>query len=147
MVINILSAGGAGKSTLVRNIMARYPSQTPFYIDGRKRPIGYGCERPDTPPLWVIGQYEAPTRGGDTFKTLDEVFEQVRAKAALGLNVIFESLIIQCETRRLISLHREFPLLVVELTTPLPECLAGIHARRLARGDKCVLDPTYTIRK
>jgi len=146
MIINLRGPSGAGKSTLVRRVMSYFPTQNAFYVDGRKKPIGYGCLGAGTRPLWVVGHYEVACGGGDTIDDLDEVFAQVRSHAG-GCDVIFEGLMIQCETRRLIELHRHYPVIAIALTTPMELCLAGIQARRDARGDTRPLNPAGTIKK
>jgi hypothetical protein len=49
------------------------------------------------------------------------------------------------DTKRCVELHRKgFKVLVIGLTTPIPICIAGIQARRDARGDVRPLDPKNT---
>lgn len=146
MVINIRGTSGSGKSTLVRDVMSRYATLEPVYLPARKRPFGYWCHRPDGPQLYVVGHYEMPTGGGDTISGLDLIYESVRAAAVEG-DVIYEGLIIQSDNRRCIEIAKSHRTLVLLLNTPLELCLAGVMARRVARGDTRPLDPTNTAAK
>jgi hypothetical protein len=146
MIINVRGTSGAGKSTLVRLIMERYTTREPIYVDGRKQAIGYGCLRTGAVPLWVVGDYSRPTGGADTFKHLD-VYEQVRAKASTGCHVLYEGLLLSYEVRRCVELHRDFPLVVIGLNTSLEDCVAGIRARRAARGDASPVNRAYLTKR
>jgi hypothetical protein len=94
--------------------------------------------------LWSVGHYNTACGGGDTLKSPAQVFEWVNAKADCGYDVIFEGIISQDDVTRTIATHRCSNLLVIGLTTPLPECLAGIQSRRDERGDERELNPKNT---
>lgn len=147
MIVNIRGTGGAGKSEIVRRVMAFFPSINPSFIDGRRQPFGYACHREGGKTLWVPGHYETPCGGCDTVKTPDQVYASVIENVQEGNDVIFEGIIIQDDIRRCIDLHRKFPgqVLVIELTTPIEVCLAGIQSRRDGRGDERPLDPKNTV--
>lgn len=147
MIINIRGTGGAGKSTLVREVMLRYPKRTPEYISERKQPIGYRCEQFGKSSLWVVGHYESPCGGGDTMPTPAAVFDSVRAAAQRGDDTIFEGIISQDDTLRSIQLSREYAVLVLALDVPIDVCLASIQGRRDARGDVRPLNPTNTVNR
>lgn len=144
MVINIRGTGGAGKSTLVRNIMALYEFRTPSYIEGRKRPVFYICKGKDKEPLFVPGHYDTPTGGCDTLSTVDDVYTLVRS-GANGNHVLYEGIMIGDDVKRAVALSKEQKVLVIALSTPIEECLAGIQSRRDKRGAMEVLNPRNTI--
>lgn len=150
MIINLRGTSGSGKSTVVRRLFDLYNPRQPYFIDGRKRPLGYVCTRKDSdgPSLVALGHYETPCGGCDTIPTIDMVYEQIRAQVALGHDVIYEGLLIQSDVKRCAQLHKDgLPLLVIGLDTPLADCLAGVQARRDARGDVRPLNPANTISK
>lgn len=147
MIVNIRGTGGAGKSTAVKAVMLRYGVVTPVHVEGRRRPVGYVCERAvmgSGSSLFVVGHYETACGGGDTIKTPSEVFELARRYSSDGLDVLFEGIISQDDVRRTVELSKDYDLTVVVLTTTLADCLAGIEARRAARGDSRPLDPSNT---
>lgn len=155
MIINLRGTSGAGKSTLVRKVMDCYAVRTPLTVAGRKRPLGYMCERPDGPSLYVVGHYEQPCGGCDTIVNvanfdggmLDFIYSNVRSASAQGHDVIYEGLIVQSDIRRCVELNATTPVLVIILDVPLEVCLAGIQSRRDARGDVRQLNPKNTIAK
>jgi hypothetical protein len=151
MIVNLRGTSGAGKSTIVRNLMARYDHREAVHEPGRKQPIGYICYPPEynpnkINPLYVVGHYETPCGGGDTIPSLGEVYTYVWNAAIQGRDVIYEGLIIQSDIRRCGELHAQGQkLLVIGLSTPLEDCVAGVRARREARGDTKPFDPAKTL--
>ena len=144
-ILNVRGTGGSGKSTLVRGITACYPQVTPCFVDSRKTPIGYLCERPMGASLFVVGSYERPCGGGDTLPTPGAVFDLVEEQAGLARDVIFEGIIAQDNTTRTMILHERFRLVVIGLLIPIETCLTSIRDRRQARGDAKPLNPKNTI--
>lgn len=146
--VNIRGTSGTGKSHLVKKIMNLYPKHIPQYTKGRKRPIGYICERPDGPPLYVVGHYEQPCGGCDTIIGLEAIYEEVFfAVKDLEMDTIFEGLIVCSDVVRCISLKEHSRLLVIELDTPLDECIQNLQDRRYIRGDNRPVNPRHTIAK
>jgi len=146
--INIRGTSGCGKSHLVKQIMKDYPHKTPHKIKWRKQPIGYTLERPDGDPLYVVGHYEELCGGCDTIIGLDAIYDEIEAAIMdLEMDVIFEGLIVCSDVERCISLKDISNLLVIELDTPLDECLSNIEERRYIRGDKRPVDPKHTVAK
>jgi hypothetical protein len=144
MIFNFRGTSGAGKSHLTRELMAKFPPQRPIEKEGRKQPIAYDCGE----KLIALGHYETACGGCDTISipgAMDFVYGEVRKYHEMGRHVLYEGVIVQDDTKRAIQLHQDgFPLVVVFLTTPLETCLAGIQARRDARGDTRPLNPTNT---
>lgn len=144
MIINVRGTGGAGKSYVIRQLMQRY-NVTPMTVHDRRQPVGYICQRVFGRPLYVVGHYETPCGGGDTMKTTTEVFEAVDRWSGHDIDVAFEGIISQDDVVRTVELHRRYPLKVLALRVPIEDCLAGIQARRAARGDERQLNPKNTI--
>lgn len=144
MIINIRGTGGAGKSHLVRTVMSRYDSQNPAFQEKRKRPISYLCFKADHRPLFVPGHYETPTGGCDTISKPDDVFTLVERGVQTQCDVLFEGIMIGDDVRRTVELNRSEKVIVIALSTPLQECLAGIQSRRDTRGDDRPLNPKNT---
>lgn len=147
MIINIRGTSGSGKSTLIRSIMEHYEEKEPHFIKGRKRPLYYLLTSPSSRKrLAVIGHYESPCGGCDTITSQDDIFQLVRDHHAAGHDVIFEGLLIGAEFNRTKALCDAHPghVHIINLTTPLEDCVAGVQARRTARGDERPLNPKNT---
>lgn len=145
MIINIRGTGGAGKSHLVRSIMALYDSKEPSFQAGRKQPISYLLRRSDQENrLFVPGHYETPTGGCDTISKPDDVYDLVTDAAVKGYDILYEGIMIGDDVTRCIELNRYKKVVVIELSTPIKECLAGIQERRDKRGDDRPLNPKNT---
>jgi len=145
MVVNVQGTGGSGKSTIVKRVMEHYPTITPDFIDGRKRPISYICEREGHRPLFVPGHYEIACGGCDTISKVDDVYALVNTAAASGVDVLFEGIMCQDRAMGIIDLSKKYPTLVIALNTPLADCLASIQLRRDARGDDRPLSTRRTV--
>lgn len=146
--INIRGTSGCGKSHLVKQIMREFPVKKPHKIKFRKQPIGYTLERPDGDPLYIVGHYEEDCGGCDTIIGLDAIYDEIEAAIIdLEMDVIFEGLIVCSDVERCISLKDISNLLVIELDTPLPECISNIEERRYVRGDNRPVNPRHTIAK
>lgn len=138
MIINIRGTSGSGKTHLVKRVMDLYATRNRVYVEGRKRPLLYLCQRRgDTAesyhPLTVVGHYETPCGGCDTITDQDQIYKIIRQSAGREwrYDVLYEGLLVSAETRRCIELAKDgAPLLVIALNTPLEECLASVNARR-----------------
>lgn len=144
MIVNIRGTGGSGKSTLVRRVMELYWLREPLMMEGRRRPYGYRLRAEGRRTLYVVGHYETACGGGDTIKTVDEVFLGVEREARLGHDVLFEGIMSQDDVRRTIGL-KDLGLLIVMLTTPVAECLDAIRARRATRPNAPPLKEHKTV--
>ena len=153
MIMNIRGTSGSGKSTIVKRVMDRFTSQIPIHIPKRRQPAGYELTggAMESPPLFVVGHYESPCGGCDTLSftgSQDTIWGWVREYHTKGYNVLFEGVIVGDDTRRTIQAHEDrLPLILIELTTPLDECLRGIQSRRDARGDARKLNPKNTAKR
>lgn len=144
MIVNVRGGSGAGKSTVIRAIMARYPTKVPHFVEGRKQPLWYDLSGPDLPPLRVLGHYEAECGGCDTIsknpedeneKAMTFIFRLVREADDAGLNVLFEGVILTTILGELPKLHAEGrPIVAVNLTSDLETCLLGISDRRARKN-------------
>jgi hypothetical protein len=145
-ILNLRGTSGAGKSYIVRQLMSHY---TPIkdFVDGRKQPIGYLCNRPDGPSLYVVGHYEIDCGGADTISKgqiyngvfvegADLIFAIIVAAIDRQWDVVYEGLMISSDVTRCIDLKTRGQLLVIGLTTPLAECNAAVDARRAARAER-----------
>lgn len=153
MIFNIRGTSGSGKSYLVRKIMDLYSQKEPHFIEGRKRPMYYtlkpGALQDPKEELVVMGHYETACGGCDTIKLMDDVDRYVRELSAKGYHVIFEGVIFSTEYPRT---HRMIldglPIEIINLVTPIEECLAGVNSRRLEKNPEAQpVDPGNTTRR
>jgi len=86
--------------------------------------------------IYIVGSYAQPTAGCDTIKNIPLIFDTVAEQHKVGRHVIFEGLFAMNLTRgpELAAVFRkEFRIL--QLTTPLGNCLVAIDERRAKRGE------------
>jgi len=136
MIINVRGANGSGKSTLVKRVLDLHESE-PFYVSRRQRPMGYRCRshRDGVDTLLIPGAYETPTGGCDTITDASTIYDMVRQAAEAKLDVLFEGIVAQHNTTKLLEIMRDHSTIVVQLSTPMEDCVDSVRARRIARGD------------
>ena len=147
VIINLRGTSGSGKSTIVRKLNGHYRTFYHIFEEGRRQPISTLYFNPVdlVGSLFIPGHYETACGGCDTIKTPDKVYELIRAAIVSNWNIIYEGIIIQDDTRRLIELNAQYPVNIIELSTPIEDCLAGVQARRNARGDTRSLATKNTV--
>ena len=145
MIINVRGGSGAGKSTVIREIMDQYDVRTPHFIEGRKQPLWYDLTNrdPEGKTLRVLGHYETPCGGCDTIsknpgdpdeKAMAFIHRLVREADDAGCDVLYEGVILTTILGELPQLHEEGrPLVIINLTSDLETCLLGISARRVEK--------------
>jgi ABC-type dipeptide/oligopeptide/nickel transport system ATPase component len=148
VAINIRGTSGAGKSHLVRSIMALYDTAEPTYTEGRKKPYYTHLSHRDmaVPQLCVPGHYETPCGGCDTIKTGQEVWAIVLRSIEAGHNCLFEGIMPQdWKIERVEQLAGLTELHIIQLNTPIELCLEAVRGRRAARGNEKPLSPKNTV--
>lgn len=138
-IVNIRGTSGSGKTTVVTRLIEYWCAEgldlelpDGEEVAGKMRKIGHRCGN-----VFVVGRYDTTCGGCDTMSwkgAADYVCELVRHRAQLG-PVLFEGLMVSgWGTGRLRSLweQTERKLHVIQLTTPLEECLESVRARRAA---------------
>jgi hypothetical protein len=151
VILNIRGTFGSGKSTIVTEIMRRYPSRVHAHEPdppGKRRrtpkPAGY---RVDVPwlrrPLLVVGPYKTACGGCDGIQPYTLIWPRVVEYAAAG-HVLFEGAMVSSSYgtigRASEPLGHEFVFGFMD--TPLEECIRRVRRRRAARGDVRPLDDT-----
>lgn len=144
MIYAIIGTSGSGKSTIVRNIMARYPRKIEIRAEGRRQPLYYllGDNDPalhfdgttyDGARLAVLGHYETACGGADTIHGMDAIFNL--AKALSNPAVLFEGVLLYSAPARFIALAQEgYAVKVLGLSeVPLDVCEEAIRGRRATK--------------
>ncbi|WP_210526641.1 hypothetical protein [Rubellimicrobium arenae] len=146
LVINPRGTSGAGKTWLVREVMAAScragAAAMPVCRKGRHRPIAWRFAPTwRQRPLAVIGHYDAARGGTDTIPQtdggLDEAFRLARSLATEGHDVLIEGYQLSGEVERTTVLAqaqaaRERRLHVLWLDVPLERCVRNVVSRRRA---------------
>jgi len=141
VIINPRGTSGAGKTELVRRIMALYGMGTdnplePVYREGRERPISCRLRHPlGRRPLAILGHYEVTSGGCDTIGGVDEAFRLASEYASRDHDVLLEGLAISRESERSATLAQAHGLYILHLSTPLDQCVRNLVRRRRARRD------------
>lgn len=145
MIINLRGTHGSGKTTLVRKVMAQFRKCRPVFIEGRRHPIGYVCDK----RVFVVGHYEGDASGGcDTVPKVDLMFDMIRKYADRGYHVLFEGILAQHSATRILELRDEgYRVRIVQLNIPIKRAIRSVKDRRRRRGNAKPLDPTNVIRE
>lgn len=145
MIVNIRGTHGSGKSTIVRELMARY-NAAPILHGGTRRPRAYALKVPlFSHLLYVVGPYETACGGCDAIQPYADIWPIVEKVAAWG-HVLFEGALVSSSygnIGRASELYGD-EFVFAFLDTPLRVCLERIAARRRARGDDRPVDPRNT---
>lgn len=134
MIIQIVGTNGAGKSTVVRAVMAVGACHR---VQEDKKLLGYYLTVPQVRrQVFVVGPYEAPTGGCDAIKSLGKTYDLIGCAVRANKSVLFEGASHTMNQTRgpVFVTEVGVPFVVVLLTTPLGVCLDGIDARRAERG-------------
>lgn len=144
MIFNLRATHGAGKSTVITDLLKKYPN-TPISPSKTGRPEGYKVTIPElSKPLYVVGPYATACGGCDAIQPYDLIWPRVVAYAKKG-HVLFEGALVSSSVGEIgRSMAARKDCVVGFLDTPLEVCLARIGKRREARGDVRPLNPHNT---
>jgi hypothetical protein len=145
MILNVRGTHGSGKSTLVKRFLTEANHLEPKFIRWRKRPIGYVARRgtwdgetflKNGRGVFVPGHYEAPCGGCDTISDLDDMFLLIKKYAEANYDVVFEGIVAQHSTSRLLDLVSEgYGVGVLYLDIPVDLAISSVQTRRDDRGE------------
>lgn len=142
-IINLRGTHGSGKSTIVQQLMKRFPTEATDRNE-RGRPNNYVLQLGPRQRLYVVGPYETACGGCDAIQPYDLIWPRVIAFARKG-HVLFEGALVSSSVGNIGRAMAERKDCVIGfLDTPLQVCLDRIAARRAARGDTRPLNPHNT---
>ena len=134
MILSIRGTSGAGKSTIVREIMRAFPGTfNRIMVEKRKRPIAL-LANSGVRSLFLVGHYDIPCGGADTISGTDRIYQMVREASEAGHDVIFEGRIIGVEVTRTVELAKAHRVVALHIDIPLQECIDSINIRRRAKN-------------
>jgi len=135
-VINVRGPSGAGKTTVVRQLMEKRGLAVPIERPGKRRYEGYQVG----PGLRVVGDYRRACGGAEGMKDA-EIDRVVREYAQHG-SVIFEGLFVTNSVARWLQLALDHGNVVFAfLKPPLDVCIKRVVARRAAAGNDQPFNP------
>jgi hypothetical protein len=134
MLINVRGTSGAGKSTVVRSLLAQCPPAPIHGVLGPGLPEAYRLTLPLGVPVFIIGPYETPCGGCDRILPLALVPQLIEKYAQQG-HVVFEGLLMSTFYGAIGRLTEAHASVVLFLDTPLRVCIERVKARRRAAGN------------
>lgn len=148
MILSVRGTSGAGKTTVAKMVLNEpgiYHSPEPTYVERRKQPLYYTREKiVEGRGIAILGHYESATGGCDTISGNGIPFQLIRELHKF-YDVFFEGLLMAAEQHRTAQLHKDgYDVRLFYFNIPLSECLAGVNARRAARGKLEPVNPKTT---
>lgn len=143
-IVNLRGTSGSGKSTVVFDLMAQYPTEP---IKEKGKIIGYVIHAIDAGDIYVLGRYETDCGGCDTIMDINVTRKLIKRFAKKG-NVLFEGLIVNnayagnLEVMRKTKQDFHFAF----LDTPLRTCISRVKKRRKAKGNTKPFNQENTVK-
>lgn len=131
MVISLRGTNGAGKSTIVRAIMAEWESLMRIKVHWRRNPLGYLMTNGER-QLFVPGHYEIANGGIDTLPDLDSAYDLIRQNAHARNDVLYEGKNMSDSSGRLIALSSTIGrenVHVIVIDIDVEECIRAVRER------------------
>lgn len=147
-VISLQGSNGSGKTTIVYNILNKFPHRPIYGISGPRYPEAYEVKIGDDSPLYILGPYHTPTGGTDWLGDHDTIIRLIQKYAVKG-NVLFEGLITSGCRGRVGEVLETFgkDAAVLFIDTPMETCIERVKNRRSARGNGKEFNPNNLIKK
>lgn len=129
MIISLRGTNGAGKSTIVRNIMKDYSSTQEFWLPNKRKPAGYFCMNLETRCLFIAGHYEIANGGIDTLD-LKQAYKLILTMHEFGCDILYEGQNLGDRISRVIDMHRaKLDIRVIFIDYPLDKCITAVNRR------------------
>jgi thymidylate kinase len=145
MLINVRGTSGAGKTTVVRALMAQCSHKAIYGVLPRL-PEAYELTLPRCDPVFVIGPYLTPCGGCDRIQPFALVPQLIEKYARQG-HVVFEGLLMSTFYGAIGKLMEMWDSVVMFLDTPLELCIERVEARRRAAGNFRPFNPKLLAQK
>lgn len=127
MIISLRGTNGAGKSTIVREVMKDYTLRSPLMVTGRMKPLGYHLYDRGRPDLFVPGHYEIANGGIDTIRDLDSAYELI-AEQSRRKHVLYEGRNLTDKTQRVLRFQPS-EISIIVLKYPVDLCIQAVRQR------------------
>lgn len=146
MIISLRGTHGSGKSTVVKTILDRYPSER---LGTEKKPLGYQLSVPGLDrPLMIVGGYKTACGGCDGIQPYDLIWPRVQEYATIG-HVLFEGALVSSSYGNIGRASEVYgnDVVFAFMDTPLEVCIQWIKNRRATRGDVREFNPRNCVSK
>jgi GTPase SAR1 family protein len=153
VIITIRGTHGSGKTTVVRRFINSFPEERRrrVLVPGRKRPLSVVVTNEAGVQTLIPGHYDedSPSGGCDTITgSAEMIYGIIEDALDEGMNVLYEGIVAQHNTTRLIEVCEDYPADIIALSTPIEACVEAVLDRRRARGaDVDNFDPKNVIRE
>jgi predicted kinase len=138
-VLNIRGTSGSGKSYIAYRLMKHFTGQENInrVFAGRERVVGVRVFAPKRRDLILVGRYSTTCGGCDCLSwkgAAEDIVNLVKEWSVKG-DVFLEGLMVSSWTpARLLDLCHNYNATLIQLTTPLEECLDAVQERRNERA-------------
>lgn len=142
MIISLRGTNGAGKSTIIRNLMDLYDTRiTVAYPEqNKRRPMGYICIKDNQRRLFVPGHYEIANGGIDTLPSLDYAYELVLKHHEYAADVIYEGMNLSDGTKGILKMHAaKLDVRVIFIDHPIDACIQSVRDRGHGIAEKTII--------
>lgn len=142
-IIKILGPSGAGKTTVVRQLMLGLQVGNAYASVGLvakpSKVIGHGFRHPGVDkPIYVVGKYDTTGCGGvDTIDSAQKVMDDIDDWHKTH-HIVYEGLLQSTYYGAMGKWSKQYgdDFIYLWLNTPLEVCMERLHARRAANGTK-----------
>jgi hypothetical protein len=138
-IINIRGTSGAGKSFIAYRLMDQFKTRADLKqtFAGRERIVGVRLSAPKRRDLVLAGRYTTACGGCDCLSwkgAADDIMGLVK-KWNADADVLLEGLMVSSwAAPRLLTLCNDYGATLIQLTTPLEDCLDAVQSRRDKRA-------------
>ena len=145
-IISLRDTHGAGKSTIVRNLLEANDAR-PIHVDGARRPEAYQLSIAGQ-TYYVIGPYLTECGGCDAVRPYELIAELIKKYSQRG-HVVFEGAVISSYWGAIGALLERWKrnAIIAFLDTSVEESIRRVQERRTQRGDDRVFNPKNLIQK
>lgn len=138
MIISLRGTNSSGKTTVVRNLLAKFEPKPIYGMVGPRKPEAYELVRKRGKPIYVLGPYDdTPTSGVDVISTagldcVTELCEKYRPKGHVIMEGILVSSNFGSVGEYLVQYKSE--LIIAILDTSLEQCVEALKKRQILAG-------------
>jgi hypothetical protein len=135
MILNLRGNHASGKTTVVRKLLAHFPSKPIFGALGPRMPEAYLCETGRC-PFYILGPYNVPGMAGCDYVTMRgmalmlELLDKYVSKGDILYEGVLLSVRILAPTIGKWLLEHKDDVRILILDTTLEQCLAALKERQ-----------------
>jgi hypothetical protein len=137
-IVAIRGTLGAGKTTCVQRVIEHFGKMRYHqdFLGGKKRIVGHFL----SDEIFIVGSYTSDCGGVDRLfwqgRNVAEYLFNLVMELSKDYHIVFESLATSQWEDRLVELHKQRDLRIIQLMTPLEQCLQSVKQRRNKRAEE-----------